>query len=143
MLDVPRGDDILTAVAGWLRETALPQLPAHLTFQARVAANAIDLVAREMREGPSAQQRAQARLAALLEHDGDEPALRAELAVRIRDGSLSLDAPGLIDHLLACAIDKVAIDQPSYASLRAELDRQPDPVQPGGRPTRAAAAPDQ
>ena len=131
MLDVPGGEDILTAVARWLRESALPALPGNLTFQARVAANAIDLVAREMREGPSAQQRARIRMASLLGHDGPEDALQAELADRIREGLLPIDAPGLLEHLLASAIDKVAIDQPSYASLRAELD--PGPGEPGRR----------
>ena len=132
MLDVPRGEDILTAVARWLRESALPALPGNLTFQARVAANAIDLVAREMREGPAARERARARMAALLGHDGDEPALHAELAERIREGTLSIEAPGLLEHLLASAIDKVAIDQPTYASLRAEHDRPTDdPVRRG------------
>lgn len=132
MLDAPRGEDILVAVARWLRESALPALPGNLTFQARVAANAIDLVAREMRDGPAAQDRARSRMTALLGHGGEEAQLRAELAERIRDGSLPIDAPGLLEHLLASAIDKVAIDQPAYASLRDELARAGEQTQRAG-----------
>ena len=132
MLDAPRGEDILVAVARWLRDSALPALPGNLTFQARVAANAIDLVAREMREGPGAQDRARLRMAALLGCDGPEAQLRSELADRIRDGSLPIDAPGLLEHLLASAIDKVAIDQPAYSSLRDELTRPGEQTPRGG-----------
>ena len=121
MIDPPRGDAVLQAVARWLREAALPRLPADLVFQARVAANAIDLVAREMQQGPAAGERSRARMAALLGHDGSLDALEADLADRIRDGSIAIDAPGLFEHLLADAMAKMAIDQPAYASHQAEL----------------------
>ena len=121
MFDPPRGDAVLLAVARWLRETAMPALPASLVFQARVAANAVELAARELAEAPAARARARSRLGALLGHDGELEALEAELAARIGDGSMAPDTPGLLEHLLASAVDKVAIDQPSYASLRAEV----------------------
>ena len=121
MFDPPRGDAVLLAVARWLRESAMPALPAALVFQARVAANAVELAARELAEAPTARARATARLAALLGHDGEFEVLEAELAAAIEAGRLPADTPGLLDHLLASAVDKVAIDQPSYASLRDEL----------------------
>jgi hypothetical protein len=58
----------------------------------------------------------------LLGHQGDAPALERELCERIRSGSLTTDSPGLIDHLMACTLAKMSIDQPSYASYRRELD---------------------
>jgi hypothetical protein len=58
----------------------------------------------------------------LLGHQGDAPALERELCERIRNGSLTTDSPGLIDHLMACTLAKMSIDQPSYASYRRELD---------------------
>ena len=39
-----RGDEILESVATLIRDTLIPQLPAGAVFQARVAANAVDLV---------------------------------------------------------------------------------------------------
>jgi hypothetical protein len=121
MIDPPGGDAVLQAVARWLRETALPRLPADLVFQARVAANAIDLVAREMQLGPPSAEQSRARIAALLGHDGGLATLEAELAEQIRSGALAIDAPGLFEHLLADAMARMAIDQPAYASHQAEL----------------------
>ena len=121
MFDPPRGDAVLLAVARWLRETALPALPPALVFQARVAANAVELAAREIAEAPAARERSRARLAGLLGHDGPLDALETELASAIQEGQDLADSPEVLEHLLVSAIDKVAIDQPSYASLRAEM----------------------
>jgi hypothetical protein len=44
--------------------------------------------------------------------------LNRELCRRIRDGVISLDSPGLAEHLTLTTRDKVAIDQPSYSGLR-------------------------
>ena len=66
MIDAPHGADMLDAVARLLRDTLIPQLPADTVFQARVVANAIDLVAREIRLGAAAQTDATTRLKALL-----------------------------------------------------------------------------
>ena len=75
MLDGPAGPNLLQAVARLLRDTLRPQLPPHAAFQARVAANALDLAAREWQLAPAAQTAARARLRALLGHDGSADAL--------------------------------------------------------------------
>ncbi len=125
MLDHPCGPDILDAVARLLREQLVPQLQGSAAFQARVAANAVDLVAREMRQGPAAEAAALARLRTLLQRPeasaDDLPALEAELAARLRSGNLATDAPGLQEHLWASTLAKMAIDQPSYASYQRAL----------------------
>ena len=123
MLDQPTGADILDSVSRLLRDTLMPALPADLVFQARVAANAIDLVAREIRLAPGADQQAQSRLAALLSMTGSLDDLEAQLASRIRHGEMNLDTPGLFAHLLATAMSKVAVDQPSYQSYREEFEQ--------------------
>ena len=122
MIDVPHGADMLDAVARLLRDTLIPQLPADTVFQARVAANAIDLVAREMRLGGTAQTDATTRLKALLTLDASLPELEAELASRIHEGQVGADTPGLMDHLWATTLAKMAIDQPSYASYKREIE---------------------
>ena len=122
MIDAPHGDDMLDAVARLLRDTLIPQLPADTVFQARVAANAIDLVAREIRLGAAAQTDATVRLKALLSLDASLPELEAELAQRIREGQVGADTPGLMDHLWATTLAKMAIDQPSYASYKREIE---------------------
>ncbi len=122
MIDVPHGADMLDAVARLLRDTLIPQLPADTVFQARVAANAVDLVAREMRLGGTAQTDATTRLKALLTLDASLPELEAELASRIHEGQVGADTPGLMDHLWATTLAKMAIDQPSYASYKREIE---------------------
>ena len=122
MIDAPHGADMLDAVARLLRDTLIPQLPADTVFQARVAANAIDLVAREIRLGAAAQTDATVRLKALLSLDASLPELEAELAQRIREGQVGADTPGLMDHLWATTLAKMAIDQPSYASYKREIE---------------------
>jgi hypothetical protein len=121
MLDRPAGPDLLQAVARLLRDTLLPQLPAHAAFQARVAANALDLAAREWQLAPAAQAAAQARLRALLGQDGPAQTLEADLCRRIADGSVAADDPALLAHLWAGTLDRLAIDQPAYAPYRHEI----------------------
>lgn len=121
MLDRPAGPDLLQAVARLLRDTLLPQLPAHAAFQARVAANALDLASREWQLAPAAQAAAQARLRALLGQDGPIQTLEAELCSRIADGRVAADDPALLAHLWAGTLDRLAIDQPAYAPYRHEI----------------------
>lgn len=129
MLDQPRGAEILDAVAALLRDVLVPQLQGSAGFQARVAANAVDLVARELRQGAAAEAAALQRLRALLGRDGPLPVLEAELAEAIAKGRLDAASPGLTEHLWAATMDKLAIDQPSYAPYRDAL-RAANPEQP-------------
>ncbi len=130
MLDHPRGPALLDAVASLLRDVLMPQLPAGsaAAFQARVAANAVDLAAREMRLGPAAEAEAADRLQALLQHAGAPDALEAELALAIRNGAIDDQSPALRAHLWASTLDKLAIDQPSYAPYRRALQQRADPT---------------
>ena len=128
MLDHPRGPALLDAVARLLRDVLLPALPpGNAAFQARVAANAVDLAAREMRLGPAADAAAFDRLQALLQHAADGATLdaqEAELALAIRSGAIDAQDPALRAHLWAGTLDKLAIDQPSYAPFRRALEQR-------------------
>jgi hypothetical protein len=74
VFDEPTVDELLAAVATLLRDTLPPQLNAADAFQARVAANALDLVRRELRRARPRTPRPHQRLQALL---GRRPAERA------------------------------------------------------------------
>jgi hypothetical protein len=50
--------------------------------------------------------------------------LNRVLAARIANGEAGLDTPGLADHLWQTTLDKLAVDQPNYASYRRELERK-------------------
>jgi hypothetical protein len=118
MLGEPSAKHLIEAAAGYLEKTAAPQLTGHAAFHARVAVNVLHIVARELELGPAAAAAETTRLEALLGRDGDLDALRRELCARLRTGAMTAQTPGLLDHLLATAADRVAIEQPGYASLK-------------------------
>ena len=120
MQDPPTITELLETTAAFLREVAVPQLSGHASFHARVAANALDIVKREIELRPAADRDEHARLQALLHADGSLAELNALLSRRIAAGEINLQTPGLAAHLWATTLAKVAIDQPSYASYRRE-----------------------
>jgi hypothetical protein len=121
--------DLLDAVATFLREQALPQLPGHAAYHARVAANAIDIVRRQLQLAPAADADELRRLQPLLGRDGSLAELNALLCERIASGELGLHTPGLAEHLWQTTLDKLAVDQPGYDSYRRELAHTPDPIE--------------
>jgi hypothetical protein len=120
MQDPPTVTELLDATAAFLREVAVPQLSGHASFHARVAANALDIVKRELELRPAAERDEHARLTALLHTDRSLAELNTLLSRRIATGDLTLQTPGLAAHLWATTLAKVAIDQPTYASYRRE-----------------------
>lgn len=120
MQDPPTVAELLESTAAFLREVAVPQLSGHSSFHARVAANALDAVKRELELRPAAERDEHARLTALLRTDGSLEELNSLLSVRIASGEVGLQTPGLAEHLWATTLAKVAIDQPRYASYRRE-----------------------
>lgn len=126
MMDEPTGAEMLGAVARYLRETLLPKLPPEAVFHTRVAANAVDLVRRQLELGERLQGEELERLRKLLGREGSLMELNRALSEGITAGELGEQTPGLMDHLWASTLAKMAVDQPGYASYRRELDlRQP------------------
>lgn len=115
MQDPPSPESLLEAVAVFLRERAVPALPPHQAYEAKVAANAVDLVRRALAAGP-AEAAEHERLRALLGRDGTLEALTRDLAERLADGRMDLRAPGLAEHLALTADEKIAVDQPGFAA---------------------------
>jgi len=123
MLDSPTPVEILEVVAAMIRDQLVPQLPPDAVFHARVAANAIDLVRRQLESGDALEAESLERLQRLLGRSCDADTLERELSDRIRRGELTVETPGLLDHLMAVTMAKMSIDQPSYASYRRELEQ--------------------
>jgi hypothetical protein len=118
MQDRPGVHALLTAVRDFLVEDALPQLEGRAKLHARVAANAIALVQRELELAPASDAAESERLRALLRLDGERGALAVELARRIREGELALADPELIEHLWSTALEKLAVDNPGYSAYQ-------------------------
>lgn len=121
MMDQPNPDEILGAVQAFLRDGLGAGGAARAAFQARVCVNALDIVRRQLALAPDAEAEEQRRLVVLLGHDGDLPALNAELSGRIAGGSMDLRTPGLAEHLWATTLAKLSVDQPNYSGYRAAL----------------------
>jgi hypothetical protein len=118
MMDQPSVLELVTAVRDFIEQRAMPELKGHTAFHARVAANALSIVARELEQGPQAAEAERTRLVALLGRDGDLMALNRQLCDNIRSGRITLETPGLPEHLALTTRDKVGIDQPSYGGLK-------------------------
>ena len=59
--------------------------------------------------------------AQLLGMNGSLIELNRALADRIANGEVDLQTPGLPEHLWQTTMDKLAVDQPNYASYKREL----------------------
>ncbi|MDR3509118.1 MAG: DUF6285 domain-containing protein [Caulobacteraceae bacterium] len=121
MQDQPFPSEIIAAVAEFLRTTVAPKSDPLLAFQAKVAANALEMARRQLEQAPAADAAELERLTRILGHGGDPHALNTELAARIASGDLDLASPGLADHLWATTLAKLAVDQPTYAAYRVAL----------------------
>ncbi len=106
---------LIEAVRMFLAELE-PELSGRRAFHAKVAGNALAIVARELAQAPQARE--QALLAGVLGHGGDLDGLRAELCAALRDGRMGEGTPGLVDGLLAVALAKCAVDNPRYATFK-------------------------
>ena len=118
MREQPSAAQLIDAVAGFITNEIAPTLSGRLAYHARVAANALAIVKRELELGPAADRADAARLAALLGQDGDPATLTAELCRRIETGEIAADDPALIDHLWATTLATLAVDQPNYGTYR-------------------------
>ena len=109
-----------------IHDLALAQLSdqsqARGKFEHRMTTAALELVKRAMTLAPAQEAAEHERLTALLGEAGGLEQLNRRLCDRIRDGSLTLASPGIAAHLRAVTMDKLAIDQPSYAAYRRALE---------------------
>ncbi|MBR0743433.1 hypothetical protein JQ582_05835 [Bradyrhizobium japonicum] len=123
MQDEPTPIELTKAVADFLRNDITPLISGHQAFKLRVAVNILDLVRRQLTQEEGGDAREVERLRALLSMDGSVADLNRALADRIAKGEIDLATPGLAEHLWATTMDKLAVDQPNYASYKRELGR--------------------
>ena len=123
MQDEPTPIELTKSVADFLRNDITPLISGHQAFKLRVAINILDLVTRQLTKEQGSDAEEVERLRALLGIDGSVTDLNRTLADRIARGELNLATPGLAEHLWATTMDKLAVDQPNYASYKRELSR--------------------
>ncbi|MCK1739256.1 hypothetical protein IVA79_36080 [Bradyrhizobium sp. 138] len=123
MQDEPTPVELTKSVADFLRNDITPLISGHQAFKLRVAINILDLVTRQLTGEEGSDAKEVERLRALLGIDGSVSELNRALAERIAKGEVDLATPGLAEHLWATTMDKLAVDQPNYASYKRELSR--------------------
>jgi len=120
----PTRDELLEAVVEFLENRVMPKLDKHTAFHARVAANVLNIVRRELEQGPGLDEEELARLKDLLGEDGTLEELNTELCNRIRKGDLDHRNADLMEHLFLTTMGKVSVDQPIYSACQRALEKE-------------------
>jgi hypothetical protein len=105
---VPTTEELVAAVREFLDKEVRPATTGRLSFHARVAANVLAMVERELRDGDAIAGEHAARLAALGVRDD------AELVRRIRDGSLDARMREVVAAVRAHAVGRLRIANPRH-----------------------------
>jgi hypothetical protein len=130
MQDEPTPTELIKAVADFLRNEIAPGMKGHHAFKLRVGINALDLVTRQLALQQASDAAEAARLKDLLGIEGSLGDLNQALADQIASGKVDLATPGLPEHLWQTTMDKLAVDQPNYASYKRELEQHPAKTRP-------------
>jgi hypothetical protein len=132
MQDRPDARELLEAARAFLEEQVVPVLEGTRQFHARVAANVLAIVSRELAQGDEGLRVEWRRLAVLLKTpEAEVPesgavlveavrSLNEGLAERIRAGEAD-DGPWrtrVLAHLRATAEDRLAVANPRYMTPR-------------------------
>jgi hypothetical protein len=124
MQDEPTPEELIKAVADFLRDEIAPEIKGHNAFKLRVGINALDLVTRQLALAQASDAAETARLTQLLGMQGSRMELNRALCDRIARGEADLQTPGLSEHLWQTTLAKLAVDQPNYGSYKRELGRK-------------------
>jgi hypothetical protein len=122
MQDEPTPEELINAVADFLRDDIAPQISGHHAFKLRVSINALDLVTRQLKLEQGSNAAEAARLSQILGRQGSLAELNRTLADRIAKGEIDLQTPEVAEHLWQTTMDKLAVDQPNYAAYKRELE---------------------
>ena len=110
--DPPTAAQLVEAVREWLENHVMPGVSGAMQFNARVAANVLAIVERELALGPEQDEAHAAGLRALGCVDD------AELALKIRDGSFTQDDGNVRDDVEKFVFDsvvaKLRVANPKY-----------------------------
>ena len=107
----PSAAELVESVREFLTDRVMAETTGGLAFHARVAANVLAMVERELRDGPAA---ALARAVAL-----DDLGVRTEreLAAALRAGTLRASPQQVLDTLADGVVERVGVANPRYLEL--------------------------
>ena len=113
MITHPTTEELVQSVGQWIDQIR-PSLDPRNAFLARVAANAMATIRREITLGPATEADAIRLMGEVLGRSGTHAELNEALCEAIRSGKMTVETPGLLAALTVIARDQIAIDQPSY-----------------------------
>jgi hypothetical protein len=113
---LPNAAELVQAVAEWVEGPASAARTGAERFNARVAANVLRSVERELRAGHGHHQPDREALSRFVTdaQDLSDDALLVELTGRIQAGQLSVDTHGLLEALHAYTVRKLLVTNPKY-----------------------------
>ena len=127
MQDRPTVQELLAAVRAFLEEEAMPVLDRRRGFLARVAANVLAIVGREIADEEADLRAEWARLAPLIGREAEAPVGLAALRGAVRDGTVALSehirrgeadaeplARAVRDHVRETVRAKLRVANPRY-----------------------------
>lgn len=114
MAERPTAAELVEAVREFLERDVAERLEGRDAFQVRIAINALGIVERELTNGPALDAAEHARLAALLDRDGDLETLRRAAAASIRAGDLDSKRAELLAMLRDTTAERLAVTNPRY-----------------------------
>lgn len=128
-LDMPRADELISAVSDFLRDQVMTETEGRTSFLSRVSANSLDIIGREFDLLPENRRREHAALLTFFccdaaDNDADLENLRWRLVHALRDESQPLDDKFLKSYLRNTVVNQVAIDQPRYSGFQQALEQQ-------------------
>lgn len=115
---LPMPAELLRGVVSFLAEDVAGELRGKDRFLARVGANSLGIVERELLYGAKLGEAEHARLSKLLGKDAPLDDLRRTLVEMLRAPG-QLDSVALAEHLRASVAGQLFIDQPTYSALPA------------------------
>lgn len=136
-LHMPNTDELLSSVIDFLRDDVMSETAGRTQFMARVAANSLAIVQREMLLGESGAKAEWRALMALLpwQDAAQRPtveSLRWQLIAALRQGDIALSDAGLQSYLRNSVLHRLRIDQPRYPSLQTAIAGEPADAEAGG-----------
>ncbi len=111
---IPSTEQLVLSVKQFLETDVIPKLEHRTAFHARIAANVLAIIARDIAGAPDTVERD--ILSRLLGQETDEAA--DKLCQKIRAGSIDETTPAVIDSLMQIARARVAADNPRYSTYQ-------------------------
>src|SRR5258708_30610912 len=102
---IPDAPTLLGAAVKYLEDELLPSLDGYHRFKTRVTVNVLNTIRRELEMRGAQAEVERVRLVAILGHDREVEALRAELSARIPSRAISLGGRALGAHLTQSVAD--------------------------------------